>query len=176
MRNFLKFFGDFSRKFRVNFLAKFTDFLSVAKINSSVFVAKKSVIFLSKNLLLFAVILSFAACGNEADFSENCDLNKQDCAVNFKGQSVKFAFATKPIVAMMPTTLSISGLSGDFEDLSVEIYGINMNMGRVKAALQKRGDAYTASITMSACVSQMHYRIELFEKGKALGISADFLM
>ena len=157
----MKFFGDFSRKFRVNFLAKFT---------------AKNVNFLSKNLLLFAVILGFAACGNEANFSENCDLNKQDCAVNFKGQSVKFAFATKPIVAMMPTTLSVSGLSGDFEDLSVEIYGVNMNMGRVKAALQKRGDAYTASITMSACVSQMHYRIELFEKGKALGISADFFM
>ena len=161
MRNFLRIFGDFSCKFRVNFLAKFT---------------AKNVNFLSKNLLLFAVILGFAACSDEVSVSQNCDLNKQDCAVNFKGQSVKFAFATKPIVAMMPTTLSVSGLSGDFEDLSVEIYGVNMNMGRVKAALQKRGDAYTASITMSACVSQMHYRIELFEKGKALGLSADFLM
>ncbi len=126
--------------------------------------------------LLFAAIFAFFGCAEDASLSENCDLNKQDCAVNFRGQSVKFAFATKPIVAMMPTTLSISGLSGEFSDLSVEIYGVNMNMGRVKAALQKRGDAYTASITMSACVSQMHYRAELFSGGKPLGISADFLM
>ena len=144
--------------------------------NFAIFKGRNCVNFLTKNLLLSAVIFGFLACGDEVSVSENCDLNKQDCAVNFKGQSVKFAFSTKPVQAMMPTTLNISGLSGDFGDLRVEIYGVNMNMGRVKAALQKRNDGYTTSITMSACVSQMHYRIELFDGSEPLGLSVDFFM
>ena len=132
---------------------------------------------MKKNVVLSLLVLFLLACSDEKSAissNSSCDLNKEDCAVLYKGEKVSFAFAIKPIPTMMPTTLKISGLKGEFKDLSVEIYGVNMNMGRIKGKLEKRGDSFFASITLSACVSQMHYKIELFEKGEPLGLSADF--
>lgn len=132
---------------------------------------------MKKNVVLFFLALFLVGCSDEksvANANGSCDLNKEDCAVLYKGEKVSFAFAIKPIPTMMPTTLKISGLKGEYKDLSVEIYGVNMNMGRIKSKLEKKGDSFFASITLSACVSQMHYKIELFEKGVPLGLSVDF--
>ena len=121
-----------------------------------------------KNVVLLFLALFLVACGDEksvANANGSCDLNKEDWVVLYKGKKISFAFAIKPIPTMMPTTPKISGLKGEFDDLSVEIYGVNMNMGRIKGKLEKKGDSFFASITLSACVSQMHYKIELFEKG-----------
>lgn len=127
--------------------------------------------------LLLVLMLFFLACSDEKStqsVKNSCDLNKEDCVVLYKGEKVSFAFGIKPIPTMMPTTLTINGLKGEFEDLSVEIYGVNMNMGRIKSRFEKRGANYFASITLSACVSQMHYKIELFDRGEPLGLSVDF--
>lgn len=132
---------------------------------------------MKKCCLIVSLCLFLVACSDEksgANLNGSCDLNQKACIVLYGDEKVSFDFAIKPIPTMMPTTLKISGLKGEYKDLSVEIYGVNMNMGHIKSKLEKRGSDYTTSITMSACVSQMHYKIELFEKGVPLGLSVDF--
>lgn len=124
------------------------------------------------NALLIVFFLS--ACSDDTNLDSTCDLNKEDCAVLYKGEKISFSFAIKPIPTMTPTTLKIGGLKGEYKDLRVEIYGVNMDMGKIKSKLEKRGNSYTTNITLSACVSQMQYKIELFEQDKPLGLSIDF--
>lgn len=150
-------------------------FKNLAKfaINLVILITPKNAI----NFTAFCVILfALNACESAENLSENCDLNKQNCTVLFEGQKIEFAFSTKPIVAMMPSALKITGLKGDFGDLRVKISGVNMNMGVINLPLQRRGDAYFATITMSACVSQMTYKIELFDGETPLNINIEFEM
>lgn len=128
------------------------------------------------SIILAAILLALNACESAENSSSDCDLNKQNCSVLYKGDKITFAFATKPIVAMMPTTLKITGLKGEFSNLRVKISGVNMNMGVIEAPLEKRADAYITNITISACVSQMRYKIELYADETPLNINAEFMM
>ena len=104
-----------------------------------------------------------------------CDMNEQhSCGVEFKGKTVKFSLSPKPVYTMQPTLVRIEGLEG-FKNPSLEIRGINMDMGVIKADVEKRDNAYISNIVLSAClINIMRYRFEVLENGKRSGLYIDF--
>ncbi len=104
-----------------------------------------------------------------------CDMNEQhSCGVEFRGKTVKFSLSPKPVYTMQPTLVRIEGLEG-FKNPSLEIRGINMDMGVIKADVEKRDNAYISNIVLSAClINIMRYRFEVLENGKRSGLYIDF--
>jgi len=104
-----------------------------------------------------------------------CDMNEQhSCGVEFRGKTVKFSLSPKPVYTMQPTLVRIEGLEG-FKNPSLEIRGINMDMGVIKADIEKRDNAYISNIVLSAClINIMRYRFEVLENGKRSGLYIDF--
>lgn len=104
-----------------------------------------------------------------------CDMNEQhSCGVEFRGKTVKFSLSPKPVYTMQPTLVRIEGLEG-FKNPSLEIRGINMDMGVIKADVEKRDSTYISNIVLSAClINIMRYRFEVLENGKKSGLYIDF--
>ena len=76
---------------------------------------------------------------------------------------------------MAPLTLKISGLNSKYKNLNARIYGLNMDMGTIKANLENRGNLYMGTVVLSSCVVEvMNYRLELYDGDKQLGIYIDF--
>lgn len=107
----------------------------------------------------------------------SCDLNTQNsCSINFKGQDIEFSLSPKPIYTMMPVTVRIYGLEKlNFKKPSLEIHGVNMDMGLIKADLEQRENGYVSNIVLSAClINIMRYRFEVLDGGKRSGLYIDF--
>ena len=107
----------------------------------------------------------------------SCDLNAQNsCSINFKGQDIEFSLSPKPIYTMMPIAIRIYGLEKlNFKKPSLEIHGVNMDMGVIKAEVEKRDNAYVSNVVLSAClINIMRYRFEVLENGKKSGLYIDF--
>lgn len=105
-----------------------------------------------------------------------CDFATEDCVVKFEDKEIKFSLSPRPIVAMMPLTLRISGLD-EQDGLKVKISGVNMDMGANEYELVRRGGDYMANITVSSCVmQQMIYRAQIFSNDKPLGLYSDFVL
>lgn len=104
-----------------------------------------------------------------------CDMGKEfACPVMFNGKKIEFSLSPKPIHTMAPVVMWINGLDG-FEKPSLEIHGVNMDMGVIKANLEKREEEYRADIVLSACViTVMRYRFEVLDNGKRTGLYIDF--
>ncbi|ANE35570.1 hypothetical protein CIG11343_0491 [Campylobacter iguaniorum] len=141
----------------------------------------KKVVFLFGIAILVGIILAFEfGKGNDIKYASGesnvtCDLNLDNCSVQVSGEPVTFAFSPKPLVAMVPTSLKIYGLKGEFKELKARIYGLNIDMGVIEVDLEKRSDIYMSNVVLSSCVvSLMQWRLELFEGKKPLGIHIDF--
>lgn len=129
--------------------------------------------------ILVAVFLLFGCSDSKKEVNlqnGECDLNLQNCVVKFGEKSVEISLEPKPLRSMVPLSLRINGLDGEYKNLKAHIYGLNMDMGTIKADLAKKGDIYTGNIVVSSCVTTMKYRLELFDGEKSLGISVDFVL
>ena len=104
-----------------------------------------------------------------------CDLNVKACEYEFKGRKVRVEFKEKPVQALVENELVIENL-GEFKDLSAKIYGLNMYMGDVMPHFEHLNqNSYKANVVPSACViDTMRFRVEFFEKEKAINFHFDF--
>ncbi|WP_086302827.1 hypothetical protein [Campylobacter vicugnae] len=110
-----------------------------------------------------------------ADSNITCDLNTQNCNISYKGKEIGFSFYPRPLEAMVPLTLKVEELNGQYKNLNARIYGLNMDMGTIKANLENRGNLYIGTVVLSSCVVEvMNYRLELYDGDKQLGIYIDF--
>ncbi|KEA46287.1 hypothetical protein CR66_03640 [Campylobacter mucosalis] len=102
-----------------------------------------------------------------------CDLNKSPCTIKFGDKNITFELFPRPIYAMRPVWLSVEGL--ELKNPSIEAYGLNMDMGKIKAKFKKQDDVYLSELALSAClIDVMRYRFEILEDGKKSGIFIDF--
>ncbi|MBR8465715.1 hypothetical protein KDE13_05000 [Campylobacter sp. faydin G-140] len=106
----------------------------------------------------------------------SCDMNIQPCEVSFGTNKFIFELEPRPIYPMKPINLKISGaVKLNLKEPSLDIYGLNMNMGVIKAKLEPRGDDLVANIVLSACViNVMRYRFDVLSDGKKTGLYIDF--
>ncbi|WP_172129128.1 hypothetical protein [Campylobacter sp. RM16192] len=105
-----------------------------------------------------------------------CDMNTNfSCPVTFKGKKINFSLSPRPAFVMQPVSMWIEGLNElNLKDPSLEIHGVNMEMGVIRAKLEKRENEYKADIVLSACViSLMRYRFEVMDEGKKTGLFID---
>ena len=127
-----------------------------------------------KNFFLILVILfGFVGCDKKekkTQFDLSCYLNIEDCEVAYSGKKVLFSFSNKPVRAMIPNTLKISNLEGNFTSLNAKIKGVNMNMGTIKANFIKNGEIYKGELIFSSCYKDMLYEISFFDDKKPLNL------
>ncbi|NLY03943.1 MAG: hypothetical protein GXZ15_03795 [Campylobacter sp.] len=139
---------------------------------------------MKKVLLALSIVLFLVGCdsktNNNRQISEvgahlTCHLNIEDCTQEFNGKTTEISFTPKPIRAMMPTTLRITNL-GDYENLSVIVSGVNMDMGKIHANFVKKGDVHEANIMFSACVGDMLYEGVLYNDKEPIGYKFEIVI
>lgn len=135
-----------------------------------------------KAFLIF-IALFFIAC-NDEKIDENylntplkCSINKDICEVSFKKNQVSFEILNRPIRFMQESKLVIKGLP-KYDNLSLKLYGLNMDMGIIEADLKKleNGDYESEFVVNTCLLSTMRYRLELFNNNKKIGLYIDFDM
>jgi hypothetical protein len=105
-----------------------------------------------------------------------CDLNtKEHCVVNFKDKEIEFGLSPRPIYTMQPVSMHINGLDKiGFSKPSLEVHGVNMDMGIIKAELKQKAGGYSADLVLSAClIDVMRYRFEVYNEGLKTGLFID---
>ncbi|QOQ87343.1 hypothetical protein [Campylobacter corcagiensis] len=105
----------------------------------------------------------------------SCHINIEDCSVKFGQKDVEISLNPKPLKVMIPTTLRLKNL-GEYENLSVILKGVNMNMGKIESRFVKNGGIYEANVIFSACVGDMLYEGVLYSNGKPIGFKFEFLL
>lgn len=132
-------------------------------------------VFFTLNLTFFAVFLS--SCESQKAISEplSCDLNVGACSYRFKDKEILVSLDPKPLQALDITYLKVKNL-GDYKDLKLKIYGLNMFMGEIKPKLVKLEDGtYESKIVLSSCTLDiMRFRAEFIQDGKPIGFYFDF--
>lgn len=104
-----------------------------------------------------------------------CDLNIQDCKYNFKGREVLISLNPKPLQSLDVTNLKVVNL-GDYKNLGIKIYGLNMYMGEIKPKVHPLNSTdYESKIVLAACVlDTMRFRVEFMDNDKPIGFYFDF--
>lgn len=131
-------------------------------------------------IIIFGFIFLKPKHTNDTEFNENfkidCDLNMGACEKAINGKIIKFEITPRPIYAMQPVVFKISGLDKlNLKNPSLKFYGLNMDMGDIKAKLKRDKDDYVSKIVLSACVIDvMIYRFKVLDDGRDIGIYIDF--
>ncbi|EDP5989767.1 hypothetical protein FWB34_08755, partial [Campylobacter jejuni] len=99
----------------------------------------------------------------KADFSTplTCDLNVKDCTYSFNNKEVLISLNPKPLQSLDVTNLKIVNL-GNYNNLGIKIYGLNMYMGEIKPKIHRLNSTdYESKIVLATCVlDTMRFRVE----------------
>lgn len=93
---------------------------------------------------------------------KTCDLHAGPCTATMgDGTPITFAVTPHPIPVMQKLRLHVS-TSRDYDALKVEIYGLNMNMGRYSYPLTRTSEGhYSAEGMIPSCSGQMKWRANI---------------
>lgn len=105
----------------------------------------------------------------------SCDLNIENCTYSFKDREVLISMDPKPLQSLEITNLKIKNL-GNYKNLKIKIYGLNMFMGDIMPRVTKINETdYESRLVLAACVLEvMRFRAEVFEDDKPIGFHFDF--
>lgn len=106
-----------------------------------------------------------------------CDMNeKPSCEVKFNGGIIQFSLSPKPIYTMQPINLKINGLQKlNLKNPNLRVYGVNMDMGIIKAQIDLKEGVYQSDLVLSSCLmSIMRYRFKIYDGSKDTGLFIDF--
>lgn len=138
---------------------------------------KKLILILAFLIIIFGGFFWFM---NKPDTKElgshlSCNLNVKNCIQQFNSKDVEISLTPKPLRAMIPTTLRLKNL-GEYENLSVIIRGVNMNMGEIKSEFVKKGNIYESNVMFTACAGDMLYEGVIYSNGKPIGFKFEFML
>ena len=125
-------------------------------------------------------MIFFSSCKDEKkSFDEplSCDLNIEDCTYKFKDKTILISLNPKPLQALDITHLKVENL-GDYDNLRLKIYGLNMFLGEIKPKLIKLGNGnYESKIVLSSCtLDVMRFRAEFTQNDKPIGSLRAFIL
>ncbi|HEB9314493.1 TPA: hypothetical protein RZK21_000349 [Campylobacter coli] len=134
------------------------------------------------SLLILYLIFDFYVLKDRATLNQTealpplgCDLNVESCTYDFKDRKVLVSMDPKPIQSLEVTNLKIKNL-GNYENLKIRIYGLNMFMGDIMPKVNKVNETdYESKLVLAACVLElMRFRAEVLEDDKPIGFYFDF--
>ncbi|HDX3452541.1 TPA: hypothetical protein ROD35_001537 [Campylobacter coli] len=134
------------------------------------------------SLLILYLIFDFYVLKDRATLNQtealpslSCDLNVESCTYHFKDRKVLVSMDPKPIQSLEVTNLKIKNL-GNYENLKIRIYGLNMFMGDIMPKVNKVNKTdYESKLVLAACVLElMRFRAEVLEDDKPIGFYFDF--
>ncbi|EAJ6225431.1 hypothetical protein A0X89_00880 [Campylobacter coli] len=134
------------------------------------------------SLLILYLIFDFYVLKDRATLNQtealpflSCDLNVESCTYDFKDRKVLVSMDPKPIQSLEVTNLKIKNL-GNYENLKIRIYGLNMFMGDIMPKVNKVNETdYESKLVLAACVLElMRFRAEVLEDDKPIGFYFDF--
>ena len=106
---------------------------------------------------------------------QECDLHAGPCTATMgDGTPVTFAISPHPIPVMQQLQLHVSS-PRDYKTLNVEIYGLNMNMGRYSYPLKRTADGnYSGEGMIPSCSGRMDWRANVIAEMPTKRIGAYF--
>ncbi|HED7879875.1 TPA: hypothetical protein R6B12_000351 [Campylobacter coli] len=134
------------------------------------------------SLLILYIIFDFYVLKDRTTLSQtevlsplSCDLNIENCTYSFKDREVLISMDPKPLQSLEITNLKIKNL-GNYKNLKIKIYGLNMFMGDIMPRVTKINETdYESRLVLAACVFEvMRFRAEVFEDDKPIGFHFDF--
>lgn len=107
--------------------------------------------------------------------TQPCDLHKEACNATLDGTPVTFSITPRPVPVMQKLHFSVTapGLPGS--ELKVELYGLNMNMGRYSYTLERQSDGiYRGEGMIPSCVGAMQWRANLISESATRRVGTYF--
>lgn len=107
--------------------------------------------------------------------AQECDLHQGACSATMgDGTPITFAITPRPIPVMQKLRLHVS-TPHDYKELKIEIYGLNMNMGRYSYTLTRTADGnYSSEGMIPSCVGQMDWRANIIAESPTKRIGTYF--
>jgi hypothetical protein len=92
-----------------------------------------------------------------------CDLHKEACTATLKdGTPVTLSIAPRPIPVMEKLRFAVTADALKQDRLKVEMYGLNMNMGRYSYTLRRDANGtYRGEGMIPSCVGEMQWRANI---------------
>jgi hypothetical protein len=145
---------------------------------------------MKQKILLFAVFVVIAALAVFAVFSDkiysyferditfkdaqsDCDLHANSCEVVFEDEKSIKLDISRPIKAGEEMTFNVQAEGFEDDELSAQIYGLNMNMGIFNYTLEKKEEGFYGGIgTLPTCMSgKMSWKINIISQKENIGAS-----
>jgi hypothetical protein len=96
----------------------------------------------------------------------DCDLHKEACTGTLEdGTPITFSITPKPIPVMEKLQFKVKADAIERDTLKIEMYGINMNMGRYSYTLKRDAEgAYVGEGMIPSCIANMQWRANIIDE------------
>jgi hypothetical protein len=108
--------------------------------------------------------------------ARGCDLHKEACtAVLGDGTPVTLSVTPRPIPVMQKLQFAVTADGLKQDRLKVEMYGLNMNMGRYSYTLKRDANGtYRGEGMIPSCVAEMQWRANIIAESPTKRVGAYF--